>query len=331
MAFIGFDLDETLGSFTPIHNHILFLTPENVYRNLLPDKQPFVPSDSLSRKLQAGLRAFAECLVTQDSELGILRKGILSIMRRLADAKANGLVKAVSIYSNNGNLGLLLLASAMIEHAIGVPGFFCTHIDWYNPLRSNEITPGRPGAAIKTAAVLRKAFVDSRCAGVESPADVPLESLYFFDDIEHPYLKPIIGADHYFQVKPYKNEVTNLAAVDDCFDSALRSSDLAEDEEYLAYVKPLLNAFGTQTNTFENILATIKRLNARYVPKKLAFVDDTEAILNRIDSILPPTNYGANYFPISDGGRRKNKKLRRRQIKKTKRMARKGPKRTRKN
>lgn len=331
MAFIGFDLDETLGSFTPLHNHILFLTPENVYKNLLPGRQPFVPSDSLRRKLQIGLRSFADCLASKDSELGILRKGILSIMRRLAEAKANGFVKAVSIYSNNGNLGLLLLASAMIEHAIGVPGFFCTHIDWYNPLRSKEITPGRPGAAMKTAAVLRKAFVDPRCAGVQSLADVPLESLYFFDDIEHPYLKPIIGSDHYFQVKAYKNEVADLGPVDDCFDSAFRSSELAGDEEYLRYIKPILAAFGTETNTYEEIVVTIKRLNSRYVPKKLPFEDDTDMILRRIDSFLPPTNYGENYFVVTDGGRQKNRKAGRKRVKKTKRRVRKGHKRTRKN
>lgn len=331
MAFIGFDLDETLGSFGPLHNHILFLTPEQVYKNLLPGAQPFVPSETLRRKLQVGLKAFAACLIEKDSELGILRKGILRIMRRLAEAKANGHVRALSIYSNNGNVGLLLLASEMIEKAIGAPGLFCNHIDWYNPLRNKERTPGRPGTAMKTAAVLRKGFVNPKCPGIQSVADVPIGSLYFFDDVEHMYMKPIIGPDHYFQVKAYKQEVVDLKPVDECFDAALRSSGLAEDETYLAYVKPILTALETPTNRYEDILATVKRLNAKYQPVRHAFSDDTDELIQRIDSIFPPTNYGENYFPVVDGGRRRNRKRRRPRVRKTFRKQKSHHKTTRKN
>lgn len=327
MAFIGFDLDETLGSFGPLHNHVLFLIPSAVYETLLPGQEPFAPSESLRRKLHTAMKEFAKCLVENDSELGILRKGIVPIMRRLAEAKGNGYIRAMSIYSNNGNLGLLLLASAMIEAATGYSDLFCNHINWYNPLRSAEINPQMPGSGMKTAAVLRKSFIGSHCGSL-GVANVPLARLYFFDDVDHAYLRAVIGDEHYFKVKPYRNEVADLRPVDECLDSAFKVSGLATDDEYLRYIKPMLIALESPTNTYEDILSTIKRVNSAYAPRKVAFIDDTDAILERIDSIFPITNYGENYFPVVDGGRRRARRRRSRTYSKVKRVTKKS---TRKN
>jgi len=330
MAYIGFDLDETLGSFSPLHIHVLFLTPEIVYQNLLPGKEPFAITGELRRKLQDGFSRFAACLASKDSELGILRKGILKIMRRLAEARANGHVKALSIYSNNGNLGLLLLASSMIENSIGTPGLFCNHVHWYNPIRKYEITPGRPGNADKTPGVLRGTFLHSKC-NITNITNVPMKQLYFFDDRSHPIIEIHIPDNHYFRVRPYVNEVTDLAPLNECLDSALRTSGLAEDGNYLSYIKPILESLGTATNQYEDILATIKKLNINYKPKRQIFVDDTDVLIKKIDSFFPTTNYSENYFPVVDGGRKRKLKSRRLSIKKMRRKYSSYHKRTRKN
>jgi hypothetical protein len=332
MAFIGFDLDETLGRFSALHNHILFLTPGAVYQNLLLEESPFVPSEELRGKLSNGLNEFAKCLVSKDSELGILRPGILKIIKRLSDAKDRGQIRAISIYSNNGNLGLLLVAAAMIENALGKPGLFCNHVDWYSPMRANERTPDSPGMAIKTARVLRETFIDPRCGTVESAANIPFEQLYFFDDTSHPNLRGIIGENHYFQVKPYKRDTTNFPVIDDCFQTALEASGLASDPKYLEYVTPIAKALEGDGELIESIYGVIRMRNqVDFKPTVLPFVDDTDALIARIDILFPLPDYGANYFPVVEGGRRKKTKRRQKVARKYKKASKTRHRKPRKN
>jgi hypothetical protein len=320
MAYVGFDLDETLGSFSSAHSYIFFLTPGPVYTSVLKGQQPFVPSEQLREKLTVGLNEFAKCLLVK--EPGILRTGILDIISRLLDLKEDGRVKAISIYSNNGNLGLLLLASAMIENAIGKPGIFCNHIDWYNPMRSTEITPGRPGYAVKTLRVLKQSFLDPRCGGDESTEDA---KFYFFDDLQPPHddLMSTLTNQRYFIVKPYKKNPASLENLEACLDSALKTAGLDTDDEYLRYVAPLISAFGEPISSYENIFKVLRNFNRSYISVVNEFENDTATLLSKIDASFPPLpasapaqeniSYGENFFPV-DGGRRKGKGRRRRTI-----------------
>lgn len=329
MAYIGFDLDETLGCFGSLHNHLLFLTPGSVYQNILKGAQTMVPSVELVAKLETAIKEFGACLASKDDELKILRRGILPIMKRLLEAKQQGLVNAISIYSNNGNLGLLRIASVMIEHALNAPGLFCNHIDWHNPLRSAERTPGVPGKATKSALVLRQSFLDPRCGNLEVANAVPAGQLYFFDDNIHSNIYLAVGAENYFRVSPYADEPTDLRPIDACFVNAMNTSGLANDDEYLTYIKPLLAAFGSSNNTLEGIVDTIQSVNAAtFKPKKVPFADDTAEILARLNAVFPPPDYGANYFPVVDGGRRRMR--RRTAVKKMKKKTKKHTRRHRK-
>jgi hypothetical protein len=341
MAYIGFDLDETLGRFASVHAHVLFLTPGPVYQNLLKGYEPFAPSHELQGKMKLALNEFAKCLLANDSEIGLLRPGILRILGRLAELKESDKVKAISIYSNNGNLGLLLLASSMIETALGKPGLFCNHIDWYNPIRRDEITPGRPGAGFKTGAVLRKSFMDPRCDSVTSENAINMNDMYFFDDIIHPDVLAKVGPKHYFRVNPYKREPASLEAIDSCLDAALKSVGLDKDEKYLEYVAPIAAAMGVPQkqnqeilDTYKNIFESLTKFNRSYTPELSEFQDDTDTLMSTIESNFssdPSVNYGSNYFPVTDGGRRKRKVLRRKTIKKRTKKLRKRHTRARKN
>jgi hypothetical protein len=328
MAYIGFDLDETLGRFSAGDVYMYFVYPDSVYRGQLKGHKPFPPSDELKELLSNFLNTFAICLAEKEPGVGLLRPGIKEIMKYIAQAKAEGQVKNVAIYSNNGNLGLLLLAAKMIEHLIGKPDFFCNHVDWYNPMRSGEIEFGNPGSATKSVAVLKQVFADSKCGSVK---DIDNKNLLFFDDLVHKNIKDAIGPTRYFNVNPYKQDAS-YGILTECFQDAMERSGIKESSEYLKYIAPILSAFSLDI-TIPNIQKAIDSFNNRYKRTSIPFVDDTSVILTRLNTLFPSTNYSENYFPVNSGGSRRRRVLRLRHLRsKTRhRVHRKYIKRTRKN
>jgi hypothetical protein len=304
MAYIGFDLDETLGCFSSGDVYMYFVFPECVYRGQLKAWKPFTPSDTLNELLARFLNIFAICLAEKEPGLGLLRPGIKKIMKRIAQARTEGQVSNVAIYSNNGNLGLLLLASKMIEHLIEKPDFFCNHVDWYNPMRSGEIVLGNPGAATKSVTVLKQIFADSKCGSV---ANIDNSNLLFFDDLVHTNIKDAIGPTRYFNVNPYKRDAP-YDVLTECFQDAMERSGIKESSEYLDYITPILSAFGLE-KTFANIQTAIDINNSKYKLNSKPFINDTSAILTRLNTLFPSTNYSENYFPVVDGGQRTKKRL----------------------
>lgn len=317
MAYFGFDLDETLGRFMAVDDSLFFIMPDVVYRGQLKSKKPFDPSPDLQAKLDFAFQAFVKCLATKEreSDLRLLRPGILQIIQKLSDLKSEGRVKGIVVYSNNGNLGCLKVATGMIEELLGKPGLFCNHVDWWSPLRNGINWRGNPGQADKTTMALRKCFLDSRCGSSRNIASIPINNLYFFDDRIHPEIFRTIGADHYFNVKPYHYDASYIE-ITKCMTQALESANLNNDQEYLNYIAPVLSALGL-TKSYENILIAVNAYNARYPPQRLPFEDDTSSILARLDTLFPPPNYSENYFPVVDGGRstrHRKRSLKRRKV-----------------
>ena len=377
MAFVGFDLDETLGRFSVPDGHLYFLMPEALYTTQFLPYAPFhQPSDELKTKLTAAFDSFAVCLANKEPALGMLRPGILQIVGKLSQLKDEGRIRGIVVYSNNGNLAALILATKMIEHLLGKPGLFCNRVNWWNPMRygpGKNIKGHRPGAASKSTRVLRESFVGPMCGDIVAGyQEVPVDRLFFFDDLNPPHqdIFDQIGPERYFRVNPYKKDAS-IAEVDACFNAALESQNLHQDEEYLTYIHKILQS--TQPplpKTFASINTFLTQYNAQYALKNDPFLNDTDAILARIDALFPPlpaaaeaaagaevapaaaaaeeeggpvapapdaaapmpNNYGANFFPL--GGRRKIKRRRasiKKQTKKRKIRHRKGYKRTRKN
>ena len=76
MAYVGFDLDETLGRFSVPDGHLYFLMPEVLYTTQFLPYAPFhQPSDELKTKLTAAFNSFAVCLANKEPALGMLRPG----------------------------------------------------------------------------------------------------------------------------------------------------------------------------------------------------------------------------------------------------------------
>lgn len=215
MAYVGFDLDETIGQFQGLDIHTYFLQPQNaLYKSKWSDKESKTMSKDLEKKLEIAFQTYIDCLVKKVPQL--IRPSMIEVAKELQNSD----VKSVVIYSNNSNLSLLHLGARMVEKLANVPDLFDNYIHWYHPFHTREQK--------KTLAVLQKAFYKP----------VPVEQLYFFDDLVHPDLLEQLG-DHYTQVEPYKF-VADPELLNECFLEAFLQERLFENEEYLEYMKPFL-------------------------------------------------------------------------------------------
>lgn len=257
MAFIGFDLDETLGKFRATEFYLMALQPyTNPYDAIWSGKygtQKFAPPVPLTAPLKEAMDkafdVFIDCLAEKykSSDIGLLRSGIIEIARRLQELKTVGLVKSVVVYSNNGSLTQLQLAARLIEKVANAPGLFCNLIHWFHPSRRNEIAWAMPGRADKHLKTLLEAFESGSC----KQRDVDVGQVYFFDDASHPDIKNILG-ERYFQVPRYEFDV-NSEFLDDCFKQAFFAAALDTNQEYFQYMSPLLKG----KLSFEGVKALI--------------------------------------------------------------------------
>ncbi len=263
MAYVGFDLDETLGRFSVAHYAGLFLQPkEALYESVLsglygsqriPEPVPY--SENLKTKCNTAFQLFVDCLVEKEKaqpRLGLVRPSMIDFIQRLYELKQTGAVKKVLIYSNNGNPALLKLAAKMLEGLGSAPGLFCDFIHWYHPSRRTEVEYGRPGMARKSLQVLVSAFRGAGCAS--SVEDMLHGEYYFFDDLNPPHAD-LLNRDHltYFQIKPYKYDADPNVIIE-CFKQAFEGAGLVNDEEYFQYVAPILG----NVSNYERILQIMK-------------------------------------------------------------------------
>lgn len=247
MAYVGFDLDETLGRFSTAHYHTLFLQPhivvyEGVWSGLYGSRliPPPIPlSPTLKSLLDNAFSRFVSCVASkeaQDPPLGLIRPSMVDLIQRLKALKDEGEVKAVVIYSNNGNLSLLHLAGQVLETLTNAPGLFCNYIHWYHPFREREVRYGAPGNATKSLAILKKAFQTGLC----TPAEIPHDKIYFFDDLDPPHYDLYSELEErYIQLEPYKFDAP-FEPLDECFVTVLRESGLLESQEYFEYIAPII-------------------------------------------------------------------------------------------
>ena len=166
MAYFVFDLDETLGNF---HTPYYFLV------------------DLRSIADQTAYQNFVAAVATiEDSgnPLGIIRPGILAVMREVKKLKDAGLVKSLLIYSNNSHLESLEFVRDVIQHVVDDPTLFSDCIHWDREGREIEHTiPKRQGSANKTWAVLTDLMIHGPTAADAST--LTPDKIYFFDDQEH--------------------------------------------------------------------------------------------------------------------------------------------------
>jgi len=161
MSYFVFDLDETLAQ---IYTVYYFVASLQTYPNM---------SESLINSLKKTYRTFVKKIVEEEitNPLGVLRPGILHVMKKIYKLYKIGKVKGVIIYSNNGHLYSLEFIRDLIHEYIGDELIIeCIHR--YHHLREKDD---------KTWDELKRILTKGKCkARNVKPCDV-----YFFDDLEH--------------------------------------------------------------------------------------------------------------------------------------------------
>ena len=185
MAYIGFDLDNTLGFFETVGPIAYLLSPEFLSN---PEEKVGNPPLNMSRQLKNKLayvrNLFAANLLKSPKLLDkVLRPNLDALIKPILEAKRGGLDVTVVIYSNTGNCFSTHFAKTLIEKKYNCPGLISLVADVFHPLRSPETTPAGPGAngflnPEKTYPVLESLFQSA------SKRRVPIHpgSVAFVDD-----------------------------------------------------------------------------------------------------------------------------------------------------
>jgi len=141
MAFVAFDLDNTLGYFDTVAPLAFFMSPEFIQNPEEGPTNPLVISKRLRTKL-AHIRKelAAELLKRPDLLDAVLRPNLDDLIKPILKHGAT-----VIIYSNTGNTLSTHLAKDMIERKYRCPGLIQLIADVFHPLRKPETT-GKRGA-----------------------------------------------------------------------------------------------------------------------------------------------------------------------------------------
>ena len=184
MAYVAFDLDNTLGFFE-LTNPLAFLWSPDFLEN--PEQSAPNARLELSAKIHNKLKKarinFANNVLS-DPELVtlILRPNLDVIFPPLIQAKKAGELKAIIIYSNTGVTYSMELAKYLIEKKYKAPGLISLMADHWHPLRVADrpryVPEGRyiqPNKTIKTLQLLFKTATGQKTT-------VPVNKILFMDD-----------------------------------------------------------------------------------------------------------------------------------------------------
>jgi hypothetical protein len=303
MYYFVYDLDETLAE---VYSLFYFLMSLRI-KNKVP-KEFYNANVTLFNKLERAYYDFVKRVAQEeksDRPLGILRPGILTIMREIETLRENKKVKGMIIYSNNGNIENLEFIKDVIVDGImpsnndilsmNFNNFISSGIliknliHWGHPERNSEIPvyynnkgkpSKRPGIARKTWEVLHRIVTKN---GTENPDFTP-ENVFFFDDIspEHS-IKAELG-DNYYRVPRYDFKASS-ERLGEIFKSVMTPIVADPSFDMRLYMNILQRSVvgeiqrNARLSDLDNLVNTLKR------------VTGTTAALNA-EPPLPETDYG---------------------------------------
>lgn len=234
MAFVAFDLDNTLGYFEVVGPLAYFMSPDYLMNPEESVKNPLTLSKRLMAKLQNVRRDFVTKLLQRPDVLhAVLRPNLDALIRPLLKEKIT-----VIIYSNTGNTFSTHLAKDLIERKYKAPGLIKLIADVFHPLRAPETT-GAAGAdgflnPDKTFPVLERLLQ----AASHRHAPIHPAQIAFVDDRTpmHPIVEARKRGLTYIQPTPYaprltrkvRQEILQIAL------EAMEKAGLLSDGEYLS-------------------------------------------------------------------------------------------------
>lgn len=267
MSYVVFDLDETMADLTVVHPFLLSLRIKDHILEFHPYMIYFFPT-ALETMLDHAYETFVERVLKAElsaEPLGILRPGLLPIMKQLATLKRKGLVKGVVIYSNNSHLPSLNFVKDVIELYTGP--LICDCIHWLHPSREGDkVNP----YIMKSWSTLSRIMHEGPC---RAPRNLAPKDVYFFDDQQHVDIESALN-EQYYRVPAY-HSFTSVDRLSEMYGSVIHDMRVPLFE-MLIYI---VDIFQVENSTIQ------------YNPAE-ATVD---ALINIIRKMVPAINGTARY------------------------------------
>jgi hypothetical protein len=190
MVYFVFDLDETLAELYSVYYFVTSLRLESSIKLNLDKAYQYFVRDILLTEIS-------------NEPLGILRPGILGIMKKLKNLQKLGKIKNVLIYSNNGDIKSLEFIKDLIHLYVG-GGLIKECIHRNHHMRADD-------KINKTWNVLRNIMINGN---TRAAANLVTSDVYFFDDLDHADLRNKLGINYYkvprYDFKASSNRIAEL-------------------------------------------------------------------------------------------------------------------------
>lgn len=288
MAYIGFDLDNTLGVFYHVAAAGHFFS-QDIFDNseTLQLNPNFHLSSSLRKRLAAAEERFLRQIAIRPHLVNeILRPNLDALIRPVLQGRIYGKVRAVCIYSNTINTFSMKLAKMLIEDRYKAPGLFCACVDATDSLRERDFhtEKGRSAEPKKTYPVLKGIF--KTLCHVRS--SIPPSKIIFVDDRKVPHAIKTSEADGLTYIKPvaynpiisreHKKEIMYILL------ETLSAEELLNDDEYLkssifrCLKRPYFNEKITVIGNFGDLLQYVADEIAASWKEPMKFKDDGKTL-----------------------------------------------------
>lgn len=189
--YVVFDLDATLADVVSVDMVVWEMTI----------KKP-VPNTLLDRTYRKFVKKVAQ-QEKSDTPLGILRPGVIEIMKRLLKKRARSGLKGVIIYSNNSQLQSLEFIRDVIHDCIGTHSLIIDLIHRLHPLRyleGEEMKTAAPNTYPKTWKTLKRILIEGKAKALKT---IQPKDIIFIDDMIHEDLYINLPRGNYINLKPY--------------------------------------------------------------------------------------------------------------------------------
>ena len=196
MKYFVFDMDEAIAELYSAFYFITSLRLPAVIQKEYPQFR-FAVSESIKKQLSTAYKEFVKMVVIQElsyKPLGILRPGVLHVMKMLYQLQKDKKLAHVIIYSNNDSLECLEFIRDVIHEYVGTTNLICECVHRNHPLRNEIYTYD------KTWDSLKHVLTEGNC---KAPSTLEPKDVYFFDDLVHKDLEHALGKQ-YCQVPPYQ-------------------------------------------------------------------------------------------------------------------------------
>lgn len=196
-------------------------------------------SDSIKQQLDTAYHTFVKAVLKEETSykpLGIIRPGVLHVMKLLYQLQKEKKVAHVMIYSNNASLPCLEFIRDVIHEYVGTTDLICECAHRTHPLR-NEMN-----VYDKTWDSLKRVLIKGHC---KAPSTLEPEDVHFFDDLRHEDLEQALGKQ-YHQVPPYDFKASYERLAD-------LYSDAVQHVSMLQFAPLVAMVYGT---TFRNQIST---------------------------------------------------------------------------